>query len=80
MLDRATDTPIIQAALHNTMIGRSGVTVGVALDQLRAVPAAVAKLATRVDELAARPAGGAIDYDQLADAIVRRVLTGGPAS
>lgn len=48
---------------------------GEAVDQLVAVAGRVEQLAQAVDRLAA-PA--AIDYGQLADAIVRRVLTGAP--
>lgn len=56
MLDKVQDTPIIQTAVHNTEIGRTGVTFGVALDRLRILPDAVAALNKKVDDLAAKVA------------------------
>lgn len=69
------DLPYIRAGVHSTQIGRSGVTFGQALDGLRHLPGTVAALQEQVTALAARPPV-TIDYDQLADAIVRRAIGG----
>lgn len=54
MLDKDTDTPIIQSAVHNTEIGRSGVTFGLALGRLQAVPDKLTALEAKVDALTAK--------------------------
>ncbi|NJP32409.1 hypothetical protein [Micromonospora thermarum] len=48
------DQPIIKAAVHNTPIGRSGVTIGEVLDQVRMLPGQVEALRNQLTQLAAR--------------------------
>ncbi|MGN9808572.1 hypothetical protein ACTMSW_04340 [Micromonospora sp. BQ11] len=48
------DQPIIRAAVHSTQIGRSGVTIGQVLDQMRLLPGQVEALRAELTQLAAR--------------------------
>ncbi|MFI7573236.1 hypothetical protein [Micromonospora sp. NPDC049497] len=48
------DQPIIRAAVHSTQIGRTGVTFGQVLDQMRLLPGQVEALRAELTQLAAR--------------------------
>lgn len=70
-LSYESDGPVISKALHDTVIGRSGVTVAQVLDELRTVPERVEALETQLKTLAA---GGVTE--EMHERVMRRILGG----